>query len=65
MVCGKPGTIKWTLSKGAEVWILDVCAEDEGQLLELATHGRTRPSRSRTGSQKRSKFEPLDWTPPS
>lgn len=66
IICGNPGVIKWTLSKGPEVYILDVCAEHEDSVLDLASKGRTQPAKKGGAAKgpKRNRFEPLDWTPP-
>jgi hypothetical protein len=72
-VCGVPGVMKWTLSRGPEVVILDLCAEHEAPLIEFAKLGRTGPvgtgptetQAPKRAARPRSRFEPLDWQPPS
>lgn len=72
-ICKAEETVKWTINRGGEVSIVDLCARDEELLLMVFNAGRVTPKRKqRTGrtpvqrvsSGRKQVFEPLDWEPP-
>lgn len=72
IVCGSLNTEKWSMNRGRELSIVDLCPEHEGPLLEVFRAGLVqdeKPTTGRTPSQrmrpsKEKLFAPLEWEPP-
>lgn len=73
IICGAVKTEKWSMNRGRELSIVDLCAEHEAPLLPAFRVGQVkdeRPIAGRTPSQRvprkrEEQFQPLEWTPPS
>ena len=73
IVCGQAITTKWSINRGPEVSVVDLCPIHERPLLPMLRAGLLRdygPLTGRTPSQrvrpsKEKLFEALEWEPPS
>ena len=76
-VCGKVAATKWTLNKGSDVAIVELCREHGEPLMEVFDLGRVRgprePARVQPGVKQsrpapkkgRDRLQPFDWEPPT